>query len=364
VIRLETFGNELARTIDSDFLIEKRNALNEVRSNNLTLQELRFFSIYLAKINARDLSTRVVRFSVKDFQRIMELSKIKLKYLAAVTDQLLCKVVHVPSETGGFLSFQLFKECSVDKDKNGEWYVEIDAHDKALPLLFEFKERYFTYELWNALRLKSSNQLRMYEILKQYEARGCRVVAIDDLKGLLGLNVSDYPRFNSFRERVIDVCQQALAENTDIKFTYEPYGEKGRGGKIRQLKFTIAKNANHNDQLSLDDFIDRQDVFDGAAAAPADEGGGFLQRMYPILGIACGNEFSPGEMTVLYDLTLKLAPPKPAAKTDEYVMKDAFDYIKRKHDELNLRAGRKDLPPVKSRFGYIKKLMEAELDDK
>lgn len=32
-------------------IVQKQNILNEIRSNNLTLQELRFFSIYLSKIN-------------------------------------------------------------------------------------------------------------------------------------------------------------------------------------------------------------------------------------------------------------------------------------------------------------------------
>ena len=47
-------------------------------------------------------------------------------------------------------------------------FYEIDAHDRALPLMFDFKNKYFKYELWNALRLKSPNQVRMYEILKQW----------------------------------------------------------------------------------------------------------------------------------------------------------------------------------------------------
>ena len=52
-------------------LVEKRNILNEIRKTNMTLKQLRFFSIYLAKINARDLSTRSVRFPLDDFQKIM-----------------------------------------------------------------------------------------------------------------------------------------------------------------------------------------------------------------------------------------------------------------------------------------------------
>ena len=145
-------------------IIEKRNVLNEIRANNLSLQELRFFSIYLSKINPRDEKTRIVKFPLADFQKIMGLGRMNIPNFKAAVDGLLTKVVHVPDENGGFEAFQLFKKCKVNKDDFGEWYVSIDAHDDALPLMFDFKERYFKYELWNALRLKSPNQIRMYEI--------------------------------------------------------------------------------------------------------------------------------------------------------------------------------------------------------
>ena len=108
-------------TIKKGFTIEKRNVLNEIRSNSMSLQELRFFSIYLSKINSRDLSTRVVRFSLIDFQRIMEFgSHMKISYLKQVTNSLLCKVVNIPTEHGGYEGFQLFNRCKVDMDENGE----------------------------------------------------------------------------------------------------------------------------------------------------------------------------------------------------------------------------------------------------
>ena len=104
-------------------IVEKRNVLNELRANNLTLQELRFFSIYLSKINPYDQSTRAVKFKLSDFQKIMDFKKLNIVQLKAATDSLLTKLVHLPKESGGFSTFQLFKECTVDKDSGGEWYV-------------------------------------------------------------------------------------------------------------------------------------------------------------------------------------------------------------------------------------------------
>ena len=340
----------------------------------MTMQELRFFSIYLSKINAKDTSTRVVRFPVADFQAIMELgSNIKIPYLKNVTNSLLSKVVNVPNERGGYTGFQLFKGCEVDKDDNGEWYVEIDAHDKALPLMFEFKNKYFTYQLWNALRLKSSNQLRMYEILKQYQAIGSRVLTVEDLKSLLGIKKDEYDgRWNNFKTRVLDACQQALKEHTDIKFTYEPHGKRSKNGKILSLIFYIEKNEKYTDQLTLDMFIEEKKI-ESVSVHPDEEeepneyfdgdndevgSGGenyFTQEIYPFLTDACNREYNQAEIQVLYNLIIKAMPYSGKGK-EKYTL-DAYDYLKRKYDELNMQAGRRE---IKNRFGYLKKIIEAD----
>jgi len=349
--------------IKENFLIEKRNVLNEIRANGMTLQELRFFSIYLSKINPRETSTRVVRFSLKEFQRIMEFSShVKIEYIKHVTNSLLCKVVNVPTDRGGYEGFQLFKRCKVDVDDNGEWYIEIDAHDQALPLMFQFKERYFTYELWNALRLKSSNQLRMYEILKQYEKALERVVSVNELKDLLGIGQEEYARYGDFRTHVLDVCKMALEENTDIKYTYEPTGKKGKGGKILNLKFSIKKNENFMDQLSLAGFIEQRESHtftSGVECEDNDEGEGinyFEQNTYPLMKEACNNEFNQDEIQVLYNFIIKIMPPSSKGNWQL----EAYDYLKRKYDELKWQANR---TKINNRFGYLKKIIEIDFNE-
>lgn len=325
----------------------------------MSLQELRFFSIYLSKINSRDLNTRVVRFSLTDFQRIMEFSShIKIDYLKSITNSLLCKVVNVPTERGGYEGFQLFNRCKVDLDDDGVWYVEIDAHDQALPLMFQYKERYFTYQLWNALRLKSSNQLRMYEILKQYENLGERIISIKELKEMLGINAKEYARYGNFKIHVLDVCKKALEEHTDIKYTYEPTGKKGKNGKILHLKFTIFKNTGYKDQLSLTEFIAQQEMaitIDNDKTVYNDEESFFAQEIYPFIAEACDNEFNQEEMQVLYNLTVKIIPYRSRQDSQTEV----YGYLKRKYDELKWRASQNK---ITSRIGYLKRIIEVDLE--
>jgi plasmid replication initiation protein len=370
--------------IKETYLVEKRNVLNEIRSNNMSLQELRFFSIYLAKINPRDISTRVVRFKLEEFQSIMELGKLNLAHFKNTLDGILCKVIEIPVETGGFERFQLFKKTVFTKSDDGKWYVEVDAHDKALPLMFEFKELYFTYELWNALRLKSANQFRMYEILKQYEHVGERTITVERLKEYMGMGPEEYPRYNNFKARVLDACQEALAANTDIKFTYEPAQKIGKGGKVKSLKFTIESNESYTDKLSLRDFLTkgelaaaslvkkrkaeeslekrkkRKESGGGLVEKAPQEGDGsfFGSKAYPFLSEACGEEFCKDEIRVLYNYLTKIVPLESNA--NRWLL-DAYDYLKAKHDEMAWRSGKLE---IANRFGYLRKMVEEDLPEK
>ena len=222
-------------------IIEKRNLLNEVRGMNMNILEMRLFTLYLAKINARDPESRCVRFPLDAFKRILGLDN---KHLSTVeiqdhTNRLLQNVVNVPNKRGGYVGYTLFSACVVDQDRAGEWYVEMCANERALHLFFDFKREYFTYQLWNALRLSSVNQVRMYEILKQYEKIGKRQILLTDLKELIGIDKSAYPRFESFKARVLEPCKKVLAERTDISFKYEPIRH---GHKITEILFTIHHN--------------------------------------------------------------------------------------------------------------------------
>jgi len=352
-------GEYSMATLKKNHLIQKRNVLNEIRSNNMTLQELRFFSIYLSKINKdKPDETRTVRFPMTDFQAIMELSsRIKIDYMKSVTANLLRQIVSVRDEqTGGYSQFQLFKGCEVNQDDSGEWYVEIDAHDKALPLMFEFKNKYFSYQLWNALRLRSSNQLRMYEILKQYETAGERILSVDDLRSLIGIEKNEYPRFGDFKTYVLSVCQKALAEYTDIKFTYEPHGKKGKGGKVLSLKFTIEKNKDYTDQLTLDMYIEynSQDTYDVVDALDAaDEEKTSYQERIEFFMEACNDEFTFDEVVILQDKMRKCI-----SNTQFLDQIYCYHYINDRYKYLELQNKQHK---ISKRFGYMKSLMDKEI---
>jgi len=319
-----------------------------MRAKGMELQELRFLSIYLSKINKDNKNTRLVRFSLNDFQTIMEIDRLDIAYMKDVADTLLKRTIHIPVENEdghiiGFTAFQLFKKCTVITDDPSGGYIEIDAHDEALPLLFDYKNKYFTYPLWNILRVKSTNQLRMYEILKQYEKIGARILSLEELRNQLGVNESEYPRFNNFKQWVLDPCQEALAKHTDIMFTYEPYGKKGKGGKVLALQFTIQKNGTYTDNELVSELVDP------VIEPPDDTDLSEFDKKMLFLADACDCEFSIAEITVLYDLMIQCLP----ADTIRSATK-CYDYLLGKYRYMKMYNERKK---IKNRFNYIESII-------
>lgn len=357
--------------LKKDNLITKRNVLNEIRPYDMQLQELRLFCIYLSKIHKdKPEETRLVKFLLEDFRVIMGIKHKNPLGIRAATNRLLGKVVNVPLESGGYEGFQLFKKCRVDIDPDtGEWFFEIDAHDDAIPLMFEFKNKYFSYKLSNALRLRSVNQIRFYEVLKQYEKIGTRILSVEELKDLLGIGKNEYPRFGDFKYRVLDPCQKALSEHTDIKFSYEPHGKKGKGGKVLSLKFVIEENKNFVDQLTLDMYIEQGKL---NAESDEDEDGGedsstpradaedVIEGEYDInsryreriefMREACNGEFS---WTQIEELNNIMKENKSLNFHDELA---CHDYIYRRYMKMDLhdKQTKGTDKPVKSRFGLLR----------
>ncbi|MCL2400010.1 MAG: replication initiation protein [Defluviitaleaceae bacterium] len=298
-------------TVEKHYLISKHNTLNEIRPHGMTLQGMRLFAIYLSKINPKDESTKLVRFTLEDFQAIVNLESrgnANIAYYKNVIKELVGKVAEINFPNGGFKIFSIFKDGELNQDENGEWFVEIEASEKALPFMFNLQRDYFKYQLWNTLRLKSMNQLRMYEILKQYEKIGYRIISVIELKLMLGIAKEEYPQFRDFKRDVLNVCQDAISHYTDISFTYEPHGKKGRGGKIVYLKFNIYSNQDFKDPLDLDKFIETTALLTGDIDDTENEPENKYEERIAFFSEALENIFTKSEMTVIYHLILEKIP--------------------------------------------------------
>lgn len=337
--------------------VQKANSLNQIKCTNMTFPELRFLSIYLSKINQSDISTRVVRFPISEFQRILEFGKLNIKEIDAYINNLFDKKVLIPSDNGGYEQIHLFTKCAFDKDRNGQWYVEFSASEEALPFMFDLSDKFVSYQLCNILRLKSKNQLRMYEILKQWlgKDKTCftKEFQVTELRDLLGMEEKEYSGrtgWVDFKRCVLDVCQETCEKMTDLCYTYER-GKTGRGGKWISIIFHIKKNWKYVDSLNLKStavincsesevmLIENKDIDYGSDLAN-------------LLGSSVlHHQFSFDQVKILQDLVLKATPDDDDKERCNYL-----SFMVHKMDVYS--------PKNEKRFNYLCKMIENDINDK
>lgn len=119
--------------------------------------------------------------------------------------------------------------------KSEKVLIEIDR--TIAPFLFDLKEKFTQYQLYNILAMKSAFSVRIYELLKSYAHQKTKTFDLDELKHLLMVeDVKSYDRFPDFRRKVLEVAQREINELTDINIHIEPI-TKGR--KVVKVKFRI-----------------------------------------------------------------------------------------------------------------------------
>ena len=251
------------KKLSKNYNVTKSYAINNLIENRLTIQELRLFSVYLSRINPKDINTRKVRFLLDDYLRLTGLSRLYPSDIVPSMKKLCTKTFTIINDNEDIDVFTIFNKISYNKTDK---CIEITAHDDALPYLFELKKNFFSYKLWNILRLKTVNQLRMYEILKQYEKAGKREIDVIQLKELLGIPADKYPRIYNFKMKVLDKCQEALKKYTDIYFTYTK-GKASAANKWETIIFEIFPN----EPAAMLDFESKLKEDINIEAAAADE---------------------------------------------------------------------------------------------
>jgi len=373
VLKNEKGGIMAKLSLQKKYWVTKQNDFNAMQKINMTLQEMRLLCVYLSRINKSDLNTRWVRFHISELQTLLEVGNtFSFQYYEEVARNLLNKIVEVKLEGRGFDMFTLFSVVKMRIDENNEWYMELNANDESLPLMFDYQNKFFSYQLWNTLRLKSTNQIRMYEILKQYEKIGHKIFSIEELKVLIGIHDNEYPKYKHFRQDVLEVCKDALTALTDISFTYESHGKKGPRGKILKLKFNIIKNKDYKDPVGLTELIENGagaiikgeysevsgrreidfDDLDENGLVRSTGNSPIYEERIAYLMLACDSEFSREQIIVLYAIMAK-------KKNHHNINEDScYQYLILKYSELEERCQNPNLNPVKNRFNYIKKMIQ------
>jgi len=243
--------------MDKNLLIVKSNNLVEAFAD-MTQNECKMIAFLIAKIKPDDTKFLTQTITAKELNDLLGIEGTATNtYMKKCVHTLLSKKIYVKYTNGNRLGVNWFG--SIEYIDNVSM-LQICFNSQLKPFLLQLKNNYTKYMLMNICQLDSAYSIRVYELLKQYEKIGHRIISIYDLKSILGIK-DKYQFYKDFKVRVILIAQREL-HKTDINFTFE---EIKAGRKVDALKFNIFKNGTHASQ------IEDSQIEDAASASPSPE---------------------------------------------------------------------------------------------
>ena len=117
--------------------------------------------------------------------------------------------------------------------------IRLRFSEEIAPLITRLEKEFTFYRLELVSKLTSIYAIRIYELLLQYRDIGERPFNLDELKHILGLNLTDYngrTGVSDFKKRVIDIAVKQINEHTDICVDYQNIKD---GRSVIGILFTI-----------------------------------------------------------------------------------------------------------------------------
>jgi plasmid replication initiation protein len=221
--------------MSSKNLIVKSNYIVEA-SYKLSLGEQRVIYILASMIQLNDEDFKTYKFTVKEFTEILGTkSKDMYKQVAQYVEGLRERDLTIIKEK----SILKTKWLSSAEYFTADGYVELEFSPKLKPYLLLLKERFTKLNLSQMVSFTSQYSGRMYEIVKQYVPIGERTFKVDELKGVLGIQLNEYKLYGDFKRKILNKSKQEINDNSDLNIDFKEIKE---ARKVTSIKFYIKQN--------------------------------------------------------------------------------------------------------------------------
>ncbi len=223
------------------------NTMNQMifEQKDMTLQAFRMLMFYLAKINPERPEFTMITVPLETYAAMLGV-ELNEKAIDESTTLLMGYVLKTGEiDKGAYIiknsKYNIFSVCHLTERKSdGKLMLELKCSEDVKPLIFEMKEKFTGFSVWNVLNLSNFQDIRMYMLLAQYRVAGRVTLTIEELKGKLGISQEAYPEYKIFVRAVLKKCQKALKERTDICFEFKSVGRPARA-----VKFDIYPNKDY-----------------------------------------------------------------------------------------------------------------------
>ena len=223
----------------------KSQPMLSLPKTNLTLNTLKIFDIYLARINPHDPTITRVVFTKKELCKVLGVDRLNNKDLKESLRSLVNCVVTIETK-GKDQSSTILTGLLSDADihYSDDYYgdittIELSCTEKAKKYIYNVDTvGYLKMNLAMVLSFEGRNAYALYQYLAQNLFRFQWSVKVKELKEYLGLD-GKYDLFQNFERRVLIPAKKEIEEKTKLRFTYT----KIKVGKsIQKIRFHIIKN--------------------------------------------------------------------------------------------------------------------------
>lgn len=216
----------------NDLVVVKANSLIEA-SYRLSIDEVRILALTIGSMDPNS-NQQVFDFTVADFVR--EFPEINLDNAYKQIQAAIKRIYDRSVKTEDKDRVTEFRWVSSRTYFKKEGRFRIAMTNEVMPYLTQLKGQFTKYQLRNISSFNSVHSIRIYELITQYRKVGEREITIEELKKWLQVE-DKYPRFNNFKQWVLEPSIAEINEKSDLKVSVE---QIKRGRTIHALKFLIS----------------------------------------------------------------------------------------------------------------------------
>ena len=202
---------------ERSFVVAKDNRLITKSRYSLTLQQQKILLYLISRIKPTDEVGTVYELPISEFIKVCGYDNAY--YYKAVKDDI--KKLH---DTSSWIEIEkgkeiLFSWIDTAEINHNSGKIRITFHSTVSSYLFELREKYTQYNLYNVLCLSHKYSIRLYEYIMSMRYKKTFEVSLDELKKRI--DAEKYSSFGNFHSRVLKPAIYDIDDYTDIMVEYK-----------------------------------------------------------------------------------------------------------------------------------------------
>lgn len=220
---------------ERDYFVVKDNRLITKSRYSLTIQQQKILLYLISRIKPTDEIGTVYELPISDFIKVCGYDNAY--YYKAIKDdikKLRDTSSWIEVEVGKEVLFSWIDTAEINRNSGN---IRITFHSTVSSYLFELREKYTQYNLYNVLYLSHKYSIRLYEYLMSMKYKNTFAVSLDELRKRM--DAEKYTSFGNFHSRVLKPAIYDINDYTDIVVEYQL---KKSGKTVETIIFKVRDN--------------------------------------------------------------------------------------------------------------------------